>query len=247
MAGREDRPDRDGGGRIFRSKHGATSDRVLEWIERYVSENQIQIGDALPSEDQIVEATGISRTCVREALTRLRSFGVIESRRKRGMRLTRSIQLLDFVKMLANDHPTHEELGHLGGFRSALELGLVPEIFRGCGPKEIRLLEKAYAQMEKNPHDDEVWGRYDRAFHEVLIQATGNHLAAWYLQMLEPFFTVIVTTSNVTREKSLLKHRRIIDSLIEKDAYGFEQAMRDHHLVKLNPKAPFYKKARLPA
>jgi DNA-binding FadR family transcriptional regulator len=228
------------------SKHGATSSKVLEWIEDYIVSNKIQIGDPLPSEDEIVTQTGISRTCVREAITRLRSIGVIESRRKRGMRLTRSIQLLDFVKMLVNDHPTGEDLGHLGSFRSALELGLIPEIFKNCGAKEIREMEKAYKAMEKDPEDDLAWGKADMAFHAVMIRATGNKLATWYLQMLQPFFSIIVTTSSESRQKSLAKHCRIIEGLKTRDAFGFEQAMRDHHLVKLDPKAEFYKQAKSP-
>lgn len=227
------------------ANHGATSGKVLEWIEDYIVKNDIQIGDPLPSEDHIVEMTGISRTCVREAVTRLRSIGVIESRRKRGMRLTRSIQLLDFVKMLVNDNPTHADIGHLGGFRSALELGLVPEIFRCCGKKEINEMEAAYEGMAENLNDDESWSRHDMEFHAIMIRATGNKLATWYLQMLHPFFSVIVTTSSEKRDKALMKHRRIIDGLIEKDAFGFEQAMRDHHLVKLNPEAKFYSTAKL--
>jgi DNA-binding FadR family transcriptional regulator len=234
-----------GDGRVLKAKHGPTSDRVLEWMECYVRDNRVQIGDPLPAEDEIVEATGISRTCVREAITRLRSFGVIESRRKRGMRLTRSIQLLDFVKMLANDHPSYEDLGHLGSFRSALELGLIPEIFKNCGPREIREMEKAYKAMEEDPEDDILWGKADMAFHEVMIRATGNKLATWYLQMLQPFFSVIVTTSSDTREQSLAKHYRIIEGLKTRDAFGFEQAMRDHHLVKLDPKAEFYREAKI--
>ena len=219
---------------------GATANRVIHWFEDYIKENKIQIGDALPSEDQIVEMTGISRTCVREAITRLRSIGIVESRRKRGMRLTRSISLVDFVRMLVDDDPGPDTIGHIGGFRSALELGLVPEIFRCCGSKEIKALEALYKRMETALEDREKWTEYDREFHAILIGSTGNKMAAWFWEMLQPFFRKIIRASNEPRRQALLTHRRIIDGLRDKDPFAFEQAMRDHHLIKLNHKADFY-------
>lgn len=219
---------------------GPTANRVIKWMEQYILDNNIEIGDPLPSEDQIVELTGISRTCVREAVTRLRSIGIIESRRKRGMRLTRSITLVDFVRMLVDDNPDNDAIGHIGGFRSALELGLVPEIFRCCGPGEIKALETIYSEMEAHPEDKELWTECDREFHATLIRSTGNKLASWFWEMLQPFFRTIVAVGAESRNQALVKHRRIIDGLRQKDAFAFEQAMRDHHLSKLNHAADFY-------
>ena len=52
-------------------------DRFLSWFEKYLADHQIQVGDALPSEEEIVQLVGISRTAVREALMRLRALGLV--------------------------------------------------------------------------------------------------------------------------------------------------------------------------
>ena len=51
------------------------ADEVIKWLEDHVEAEMLEVGDALPHESAIVEGTGLSRTCVREALSRLRARG----------------------------------------------------------------------------------------------------------------------------------------------------------------------------
>jgi DNA-binding FadR family transcriptional regulator len=119
------------------STNGNLTDAILCWIENYIEENHLQVGDALPTEDIIVKETGTSRTSAREALSRLRALGVIESRRKRGMRLIRPLDLIDLARVLGNNTIPPDLVCHVGGFRSALELGMESEIFRRASNQDI--------------------------------------------------------------------------------------------------------------
>ena len=64
------------------------ADQVEQRIIDYIKDNQLIPGDSLPNEMTFVEMTGTSRNVVREAMSRLRMLGIIQSRTKRGITVT---------------------------------------------------------------------------------------------------------------------------------------------------------------
>ncbi len=65
-------------------ERGATGGPGLYAIVRIITEEDLAIGDRLPSESRLAETFGMSRTIVREALARLASDGITEARRGAG-------------------------------------------------------------------------------------------------------------------------------------------------------------------
>ncbi len=61
------------------------ADQVEEKIIEYLKENELIPGNALLNENQLSDMLGISRNVVREAMSRLRMLGLIQSRTKRGI------------------------------------------------------------------------------------------------------------------------------------------------------------------
>lgn len=214
-----------------RSEHPV--DSVVDWIEQYIHEQGISIGDPLPTEEEIVRETRLSRTSVREGLTRLRALGIIDTKRKRGMRLTRSIALLDLIRLLGSSELPPNLKAHVKGFRSAVELGIGPEVLRRCSPADVKELRQIYEQMVENAPDSEVWPQLDRQFHLKLVSVSGNHLAVWFHQLLDPFFRAYAPPSYPVSREILERHRHIVEALAKKDPYLFDHAMREHHLHKL--------------
>ena len=57
-------------------------DKVEASLVELLQERKLKVGDVIPKEVELAEALGVSRTVVREALTRLRIMGLIESKKK---------------------------------------------------------------------------------------------------------------------------------------------------------------------
>ena len=214
-------------------KSGALSDQILEWFENYIETNGIEIGDPLPSEDFIVKETGISRTSVREALTRLRALGVVDSRRKRGMRLVRSPGLFDLYRLLGADVIPDHLVGHVGGFRSSLEMGMESEIIRRATDEDIAELREIFEQMVAHASDVDAWVELDLQFHEKLIRITGNKVAIWLSQLFRPFFLHVRAHESSMSLTTQEKHRHIVSALEYRDPIAFNLALREHHYQKL--------------
>ena len=65
------------------------ADVVEVRLRDYLKEKSFKPGDPLPTEVDLAETLGVSRNVVREALSRLRMLGMVETKKKRGMILAR--------------------------------------------------------------------------------------------------------------------------------------------------------------
>lgn len=215
---------------------GPSVESVVDWMERYINEQNISVGDPLPTEEEIVRKTKLSRTSVREGLTRLRALGIIDTKRKRGMRLTRSVALLDLIRLLSSSELPPNLIAHVKGFRSAVELGLGPEMFRRCRSADVKELRQIYEEMVQKSDDPQVWPQLELRFHLKLVSISGNLVAMWFYQLLDPFFQVFAKPGCNSAVASIVldRHRQIVDSLAKKDSYLFDHALREHHLRKLS-------------
>ena len=57
------------------------AEQIERKILKYISEKGYQLGDALPKESELSEILGVSRVVLREALSRLRILGFVETKR----------------------------------------------------------------------------------------------------------------------------------------------------------------------
>src|ERR1700754_2303211 len=105
------------------------ADQVESQLREYIIKRAIKPGDPIPKETEIAQALGVSRNVVREALSRLRMLGMIESRKKRGMVLVSPDILQAFERVLDPpiiDDATLEDIFEL---RLVIEMGLADLLF----------------------------------------------------------------------------------------------------------------------
>ena len=60
------------------------SERLAETLESAIRKGKLATGQKLPTENALVEKYGVSRTVVREAFSRLKTLGLIETRQGSG-------------------------------------------------------------------------------------------------------------------------------------------------------------------
>ncbi|MGN6163427.1 MAG: FadR/GntR family transcriptional regulator [Flavisolibacter sp.] len=117
-------------------------DKVEASLVELLQERKLAVGDVIPKEIELAETLGVSRTVVREALTRLRIMGLIESKKKKGSVIT-SPDLFGMMSKSMNPHILDQET--------------LKEIF------EIRLvLEIGMADLKLNPKKKEIMKDYTR-------------------------------------------------------------------------------------
>ena len=101
----------------------------------------MNVGDPIPNEVELSTALGVARSVLREALSRLKMMGMIESRTRRGMILAEPSILGGMKRAIDPRILSKNSLLDLLGFRVALEIGISSDIFRRITPKDISELE----------------------------------------------------------------------------------------------------------
>jgi len=161
-------------------------------LREFFKKKSFKPGDALPKEMELVVALGVSRNVVREALSRLRMLGMIETRKKRGMILARPDVLGTFERVLdpliIDDHILQD----LFELRLVLEMGLADLIFLRKTDKNIAELEKI-ALDETRDGEKRFRVKNEIAFHGKLYEITGNNTLKRFQVMLMPVFGYVTT------------------------------------------------------
>ena len=98
-------------------------------LRDFLKKKSFRPGDALPKEQELADALGVSRNVVREALSRLRMLGMIETKKKRGMILAQPDILVSFERVLDPLILGQETLQDIFELRLVLEMGLADLIY----------------------------------------------------------------------------------------------------------------------
>src|SRR5690606_15844607 len=97
-------------------------DRIEMNLQEYFRSENFLPGDPIPKEIELASAMGVSRTAMREALSRFKTLGIIESKKNRGMVITRPDVLNNMHRVL------NPQLLDLDTMKDIFELRLVIEM-----------------------------------------------------------------------------------------------------------------------
>lgn len=220
------------------------ADRIEQRIVEHIKENNLKPGDALPKEIQLAEWLGVSRTAVREAMMRLRTLGLIESKKHRGMVL-KEPDLINSIERILNPQMLDEQtLKDLFEFRLMFEIGLADFIFVRKTEKQISDLEEI-AKKSRYEYADNFFSLEDEfAFHSALYKIAGNETLHRFHNLLLPVFQYVHNLQtrepippDETSQERVVTHIDLVEELKNGTTESFRAAMRQHlnpHFKRLN-------------
>ena len=208
---------------------------VAELVELIVT-GQLKEGDLLPPEGPLSERFGVSRTVLRESVKRLEEKGLVIVSQGRGTQVLAPgyWNMLDPVVLsaLVDHDDTLGVLDELSVIRGSLEASMAAAAATRQTPDRTRELEKAFEETELNIDD---FGRYNEAdarFHYVVMEQSGNRLAANITRILfarareSARFTG--TPGPAAMHLTLDEHRAVLEAITRGDSEGAAKAMSDH-------------------
>lgn len=203
----------------MRTRHQETVDRIASWIVGGRFAGQV----ALPTEDEIGDELGVSRTVVREAMRTLVAKGMVDVRRRHGtqVRPIDDWSLFDpqVVAWRITGGLTREFVDDLIGFR----LGIEPHAaeLAARNPRfSAAMLDDAYARMAAAVDGNGDYNAADLDFHETIIVGSNNqflrHLVPLIANTLRMSFSLSVISMDTARA-SLAMHRDVADAIIGRE------------------------------
>lgn len=201
------------------------TDTVELKLREYLKMKSFRPGDALPKEVELAEALGVSRNVIREALSRLRMLGMIESRRRKGMVLASPDILQAFERVLDPLIIDDTTLRDVFELRLVLEMGLADLLYKRMDDKDLEELE-AIAVSEINK-DKSFLVKNEIAFHGKLYEMTGNSTLKRFQIMLLPVFAYVITLVDKPISGTV-NHLELVRLLKEGTKEDFKNGMYEH-------------------
>jgi DNA-binding FadR family transcriptional regulator len=209
---------------------------VVETLVDQIVSGRLTVGAILPSEAELGEQLGVSRTVVRESIKALQSKGLLSSRQGIGtvVRELESWDLIDAVVLsaLVRHDETLAILDELVTVRAALEMAMAEEACRGRQPHDLTPVRAAFAEMTRHADHADEFSRADVQFHDAVMALSGNRLAKAIVTSIHDQARTTGryhgSATKASIEMTLAEHRSILDALEQRDGARAGQAMRGH-------------------
>lgn len=211
-------------------------DKIEISLQEYFRSEDFQPGDSIPKEMELAKALGVSRTAVREALSRFKTLGIIESRKNRGMIITHPDILYNMQRVLdlkLLDNGTMKDIFEL---RLVLEIGIADLLFLRKTEAALKKLGEIVIRDEKtNNKADHT--RYDVEFHSLLYEISGNKTIQRFQQMLLSIFDYVdngLYEINPAETVGYVSHKGLLECLKSGSPEEFRVKMRNHLMQYFN-------------
>ena len=210
------------------------SEIAAESIKEYIFENALKAGDKLPTEVELMEILGVSRSTVREAIKQIQMFGVLDVKPGQGAVIREFDHDIIFSQMSWGVHLQANESSfrELIDARIAIEMGILPLIVANIDEEDLRDLEEEHAAMEATT-DLANHRRHDAVFHQILLKSTKNgpiiHMGSILMDLFRKKIELYPSMLPVAKLKVTAdEHQQIIDACRESDVDKLREVLQIH-------------------
>lgn len=193
----------------------ARGEAAYRYIKSAIQRAQFKPGERL-RETELAEHVGLSRTPVREALSRLQAEGLVTHDATRG------------VIVAELDYSMVTELYYM---REVLEGTAARLAAQHASDVELSILDDHCQQYEALLSDPNALPRSNRRFHETLYRCSHNRYLLNMVMVLHDALSLLGGTTLSDPERAaetLREHRAVVTAIRARDAEAAEQAMRAH-------------------
>ena len=196
---------------------------------------EVAAGASLPTENELTQTFGVSRTVIRESVKRIEEKGLVTIVQGRGTEVLPpgSWNVLDPVVLsaLVENDDSIGVLDELAVVRGSLEGSMAAQAAIERTDEELAELRDALDHMDATT-DYKTFEQADVNFHTVVMGASRNRLAQnitkiLYTRARESSRFVGATTDHAIRE-TIEEHANILRAIERGDSAAAEAAMREH-------------------
>ena len=202
------------------SRSPRLSDKVADAMLQTILQRGLRPGDQLPSERELGEQYGVSRTVIREAVRALTTRGLVDARAGRGLTVAQVDAEAVSTSMRLYLHGQDEiPYSKIHEVRAAIEIQIAGYAAERATEAEIAELRQIHESMRKHEKDREKHSLIDVEFHRGLVRMTHNEL-----------FLIRRATFKLPNDatRAYREHNRIVQAVAAHDPQAAREAMRSH-------------------
>lgn len=205
---------------------------VADRLRGLVESGNLSSGDRLPSEPELVERLHVSRTVLREAISRLESIGLLKVRRGLGTFVGDRAGLSVTTQLIRSAMAiSPKDLMQVAEFRRLIECPCARKAAECASAGQLEELDRIYQDMINGKNDLTVSMRRDFDLHLKIVEIGGNELMRNVLEVLQEFiFAAMVQTLDQPGlpKASGNQHLELLDAIKGRDGVRAERAAAEH-------------------
>lgn len=222
------------------------SDQVAAQLQGLITSGAFRAGEKLPSERELCELLGVSRTVVREAVRALVVKGLLEVRPGGGMavRAPDTALVSELMSVMLRTDSGEIAFGHVHEVRRLLEVEIAGLAAERRDDEDIARMELQLRAMVEHEADHRRWAEADVAFHAAIAAATHNPLYPILLGTIVDLLMEVRLTGIAlpgTAQRAHRYHVPLFERIRAGDRLGACKAMADH----LRESETTFQKARI--
>lgn len=207
--------------------------RIASEIVRQITEGSFLPGQKLPTEHNLAQSFGVSRSVIREAIAQLRNEGLIETRQGVGAFVTEP----DRRQAIRIEPETLADRDH---FQSLFQLRMALEI-EAAGlaavhhtAEDMSRLDEALSEMTGREKWTDEGIAADLAFHRAVAAATHNEYFPLVLGFIAERISQAIRAARARAvleeivEITIAEHQAIRDAIAVRDPLKAREVMRQH-------------------
>ncbi len=207
-------------------------EQIAEQIEQRILSGELRSGDRLPTERELSEQFHASRTAVREAMKTLAQRGLVDMRPGRG-----TIVIDGTSQAMRNSLGLMMRVGQAGSsanlveVREIIEPGIAALAAIRATDEHIAVMREAVRVMDANLNEANAYIAADNDFHRALAKGTQNELILTLVDSIVDLLSEQrkqIFSVDGGPERGQIHHKRILDTIIRRDAEAAREAMRAH-------------------
>lgn len=207
--------------------------RAQTELEEMIVNGSLRAGERLPSEREMIEQLGVSKTVVREAMRSLATKGLIEVRPGSGMYVlgVGAHLMAEPLSLLMRKHRLTVEQIHQ--VRAALEIQIAALAAEHAQKEDIEAMAETIRRLEEPDLSPLQYAQLDLEFHNRLAVAGGNPLFSILINSInDVLLEVRQQAFKLGKQKfvtdSISEHSRVLKCVEAGDVRGAQKAIAEH-------------------
>jgi len=211
------------------------SQEVQNRIEQAIIEKKYLPGEKLPTEHELCDMFGVSRTALREALNRLRAKGLIRVKRGSGIYIEdySPQNIIKPMRLYLELNFDKNYILHIIEVRKFLEPQIAKLAARHRTDEDIAALRRNLEKFKALPTGNfQREGELDGEFHLIIAKASRNPIIPIIVdpifQIMPKIRILVYAEIEVAKSAAMEYHQKIFDSIVNQDAQKAYEYMTEH-------------------
>ncbi|MGR6980519.1 FadR/GntR family transcriptional regulator [Testudinibacter sp. P27/CKL/0425] len=205
---------------------------LQEKIKTLILEHHLKPGDLMPTESELIETLGVSRSSLREAIKSLEALHILDIHHGIGTFVGES-SLVPMIRGLAFHAQLHLHndvkcLLDILDVREILQYGFAPIALAKITDTQVEQLLQLVTVIEHNARSAAFSEEEERQVHLLVYQAVENHLLSQYLDAFWQIYRLLeheLPPSQISPTATAIQYREWVDAIEARDLERMQHAI----------------------